>query len=224
MNRTIHCCWFGRKKTRLALACRASWERFASDWKIREWGEKDLAEMSLPRFAAAAAADRNWAVLSDWMRMRVLYDEGGVYLDCDVELVRQFEPPAGEWVAGEWTASGKVWMNPGSGIALEKGSPVAGRMLEAYASTEYDPKRKMMPWINEQLEKAGGGSLRVLPPNVFSPIDTNGKLHLSDETMAIHHYAMGCAGLGRKSLQWLSWHGFRWLVDLGVWVKRGLKS
>lgn len=88
----IHCCWFGGPKTKLALRCRASWEKYAPDWEIREF---QLPE-SLPTFVVEAVRRKKWAVVSDWARMRALYDFGGVYLDYDVELVRPFAPPAGE--------------------------------------------------------------------------------------------------------------------------------
>lgn len=209
----IHCCWFGGPKTKFAQKCRASWERFAPDWSIRDF---ELPS-ELPTFVSEALKAKKWAVVSDWARMRALYDEGGVYLDYDVELVRSFNPPDGEWVAGEWTVSGGVWMNPGSGIALEKGSAIAGHMLEAYENTSFDPAREMMPWINARLQDAG--KLRVLPPEVLSAIDFRGRLHVTESTLGIHHYALSWGGPKRKILQWLSWHGFRWLVDLGVWFK-----
>lgn len=148
--RIIHCCWFGGPKTKLALKCRASWEKFAPAWEIREF----VLPQEVPAFVSEALKAKKWAVVSDWARMQALYDDGGVYLDYDVELVRPFVPPEGEWVAGEWTASGGTWMNPGSGIALEKGSLIARQMLEAYAQTAFDPRREMMPWINDRLAEA----------------------------------------------------------------------
>ena len=212
----IHCCWFGGSKTKLARKCRASWEKFASDWEIREFS----LPQDVPSFVAAALAAKKWAVVSDWARMRALHDAGGVYLDYDVELVRPFNPPAGEWVAGEWTASGGVWMNPGSGIALEKDSPIARHMLDAYEKTVFDPKREMMPWINDRLKECVGG-LPVLAPEVLSAIDMKGCVHVTEATLGIHHYALSWGGPKRKILQWLSWHGFRWLVDLAAWLKHG---
>lgn len=211
----IHCCWFGGPKTKLARKCRASWERFAPEWEIREF----QLPSDLPKFTSDAVAAQKWAVVSDWARMRALYDDGGVYLDYDVELIRPFEPPAGEWVAGEWTASGGVWMNPGSGIALEKGSAVARHMLEAYDRTEYDQNREMMPWINARLKEAKGG-LRVLPPEVLSTIDMRGRLRVTEATLGIHHYALSWGTPGQKLLQWVSWHGGRGAIDLLLRIRR----
>lgn len=215
----IHCCWFGGAKTKLARKCRASWEKFAHDWEIREFA----LPQDVPAFVSGALKAKKWAVVSDWARMRALYDEGGVYLDYDVELVRPFVPPEGEWVAGEWTALGGTWMNPGSGIALEKGSPIARHMLEAYEKAVYDPQREMMPWINERLRECADG-LAVLAPEVLSAIDMKGQVHVTEATLGIHHYALSWGGPKRKILQWLSWHGCRGLIDALVRMKHALSS
>lgn len=210
----IHCCWFGGPKTALARRCRASWARFAPDWEIREFV---LPEELLPFVRAAVRAEK-WAVVSDWARMQALYDSGGVYFDYDVELVRPFAPPSGEWVAEEWISSGATWMNPGSGLALEKGSAVARYMLDVYARTDFDEKRDMMPWINRRLSEAG--PLRRLKPEVFSPIDLEGRLHITDETLGIHRYAMSGSSRLRRLARWVSWHGGRPLVEMLLGLRR----
>ena len=223
----VHCCWFGGPKTKLAEKCLASWRRFAPGWEIREWNEESVGGglceaggVDGRDFFEAAIAAKKWAMASDWLRMKVLHEEGGIYLDLDSELVAPIDRlPDGEWVAGEWTASGEVWMNPGGGIALEKGSAVARHMLDAYANLPFDPKREMMPWINARL---GEASLRVLDPEVMSPIGTDGKTRTTGRTVAIHWYAMSWATKRRKFARWLSWHGLRGVVDGLLRLRRGV--
>lgn len=211
----IHCFWAGGPKTKLARKCRASWERFAPEWEIREF----QLPSALPAFVREAVAARKWAMVSDWVRMRALHDEGGVYLDYDVELVAPIERlPAGEWVASEWKAGGGTWLNPGSGIALEKGSEIARHMLERYDRLAFDPKREMMAWINESLGGAEG--LAVLEPEVMSPIGTDGSLRRTEKTVGIHRYAMSDASAGRKLARWLSWHGLNGVVKLLLRLKK----
>ena len=77
---------------------------------------------------------------------KALYKEGGIYLDLDSELIAPIDRlPDGEWVAGEQTASGGVWMAAGAGLSLSKGSTAARYMLDAYAGLNFDSKRAMMP-------------------------------------------------------------------------------
>ena len=224
----IHCCWFGGPKTRLAEECLASWRKYAPGWTIREWDEAGIVglagEMRIPglEFFRAAVGAKKWAMASDWARMAVLFAQGGVYLDLDSEFVAPIDRlPAGEWVAGEWTANGGVWMNPGGGIALEAGSPVAKAMLDAYGKSPFDPMRKMMPWINERL---AGLNLRVLDPEVMSPIGMDGKCRATGRTVAVHRYAMSWASPKQRILQWLSWHGMRGVVDWALKVRKSWRG
>lgn len=216
----IHCFWAGGPKTKLAEKCLASWRKYAPGWEIREWDLKNLGvdgsgsctKDGIPSFVRKAVEARKWAMVSDWARMWALKECGGIYLDLDVELVKPIgKLPDGEWVAGEWTASGEVWMNPGSGIALEKDSPIARAMLERYDGLAFDPNREMMTWINESLRGLTG--LRVLHPETMSPIGVDGKMHRTEKTVGIHWYAMSWASPKQKILQWMSWHGMRPLID-----------
>lgn len=223
----IHCFWAQGPKTKLAEKCLASWRKYAPDWEIFEWNLENLGvgdscsctKDEIPSFVVKAIAARKWAMVSDYVRMRVLKEFGGIYLDLDVELVKPIgELPDGEWVAGEWTANGGTWMNPGSGIALVKDSPIARAMLERYDGLAFDPNREMMTWINESLRGLTG--LKVLDPEVMSPIGIDGKLHRTARTVGIHWYAMSWASPGRKIAKWLSWHGLRPLVDALLSLRR----
>lgn len=219
--RTIHCFWAGGAKTKLAERCLASWRKFAPDWKICEWNLSNIPDESmLPSFCVEAVRRCKWAMVSDWVRMWVLKEHGGLYLDFDVELVRPLdELPDGEWVAGEWTAKNDIWMNPGGGIALVPGSALSTEMLDRYERLKFDPQMEMMAWINENLKDIGG--LKVLDPEVMSPIDIEGRLRRTERTVGIHWYAMSWASPQRKLARWLSWHGMRWVVDGLLKVRDG---
>ena len=220
----IHCCWFGGPKTPLAERCQASWRDFAPDWTIREWNESAVERLAENagiaglEFFRNAIREKKWAMASDWARMAVLLAEGGLYLDLDSELVAPLDSlPSGEWTAGERTARGDVWMAAGAGLSLEKDSNVARHMLDAYKDLPFDPNREMMPWINERLSET---NLRVLDPDIMCPIGVDGRLRATDRTVGIHQYAMSWAGPKQRILKWLSWHGFRWLVDFALRIRR----
>lgn len=224
MPQTIHCCWFGGELSSLARRCLDSWQRYAPGWRVKRWDrwvENTLREdpAALPRFVVEAFNARKWAMVSDWTRMKALYEEGGLYVDFDVEFIAPLSNlPEGEWISGEWTAAGEVWMNPGGGICLRPKSPVAHAMLGEYENLVFSPKLKMMPWINSRLAVHAKG-IKVLPPEIMSPVGMDGRCRTSPATVAIHHYAMGWASPREKFLQWLSWHGMRWLVDFALRVR-----
>ena len=87
----IHYCWFGgNEKPALAKKCIASWKKFSPDWEIREWNESNFPIQRYP-YAAYCLANQKWAFLSDFVRLVVVAEHGGVYFDTDVELLRPLD-------------------------------------------------------------------------------------------------------------------------------------
>ncbi len=89
----IHYCWFGRNpKDKLILRCIKSWETYCPDWQIMEWNEDTYDLSKAPKYAKDALAAKKWAFVSDFVRLDVLKKMGGVYVDTDMELVRDISP------------------------------------------------------------------------------------------------------------------------------------
>lgn len=216
----LHCVWLAGPKSALVRRAQASWRTFLPRFEVREWKAAALSGESfcgwtIPPYVHAALAAKKWAFASDWMRFAALHADGGVYLDCDVELKRA--PTAEDWPEGEWVASetlidGSVRVNPGSGMALAKGSAVAAAMLDYYATAAFDETQTVGEILVRVLAEKGLAIAR-LPPEVMSPLGVDGRPRLSARTVAIHHYAMSWAGPRRRLAKWLSWHGMRFLVD-----------
>lgn len=88
----LHYVWLGSDD--LPPSARAyvdGWARACPGWQIRRWGAADLAGVEVG-FVREALAARKWAFASDWLRLHALAQEGGFYLDTDVELRRSLEP------------------------------------------------------------------------------------------------------------------------------------
>jgi len=214
----IHCCWLGgAAKDPLSAKCRASWERFAPDFEIREWIMRavEASGIAVPPFVREALARRKWAFAADWVRFLALYLEGGVYFDYDFELLAPVDDllAQGPFVAGQWMPDGSIGMEPAV-LSLEKGSAVAKAMLDHYASVDFDGNTTV-----GEIMKALGLHVRTLPPEVLSPIDVRGVCRRTSETRGIHHCAMGWARPARRIAKWLSWHGMRGAVDLWLRIR-----
>lgn len=82
----IHYCWFGKQtKPQLVSDCIASWKQHCPDFEFMEWHEEN-SDLSHP-FVASAYAQKKWAFVSDYVRLRVLSKYGGIYLDTDMMLL-----------------------------------------------------------------------------------------------------------------------------------------
>jgi len=229
--KVIHCVWIGGVKTGLVRPCRASWECFAPEFAIREWGlvravdgwrltvdGDDAGPVRLPDYVGASLAAKKWAFASDWLRFYVLEREGGVYFDYDLELVRALDDlPDGEWCAGEWVEKGARVQFSAAALALERGSITARRMLTAYETLAYGDGRTVGDIMN-----ALGLDVKLLPPAVFCPSDWQGRVTVTAETWGIHHYALSWISPRRRVARWLNWHGLGWLTDVLLKVRRTL--
>lgn len=88
----IHYCWFGRgEMPQMALDCIASWRKHMPDWEYMLWNEDNFDVGSVP-YAKEAYEARKFAFVSDVVRLHVLREYGGVYLDTDVMVLKSLEP------------------------------------------------------------------------------------------------------------------------------------
>lgn len=85
----IHYCWFGRgEKPKLAKKCIDSWKRHCPDYEIIEWNE-DNFDLDYNGYTRYCYDQEKWAFLSDYVRLVVVAEHGGVYFDTDVELLKR---------------------------------------------------------------------------------------------------------------------------------------
>ena len=71
--------------------CIESWKKHAPDFEILN-GMKIIVILMKIKYVEKAYEDKKWAFVSDYFRLKVLYEMGGVYLDTDMELMKPLEP------------------------------------------------------------------------------------------------------------------------------------
>lgn len=89
----IHYCWFGGRPLPDAMKkFIATWHRFCPDYEFIKWDESNFdINKSIP-FVREAYEHKKYAFVSDYVRLCALYNEGGIYIDTDVELVKSLDP------------------------------------------------------------------------------------------------------------------------------------
>lgn len=89
--KTIHYCWFGRcEMPELAQRCIASWHEYMPDWDYKLWNEVNF-DVNSVFYTKEAYETRKFAFVSDYVRLWALCQEGGLYLDTDVEVFKPFD-------------------------------------------------------------------------------------------------------------------------------------
>lgn len=90
--KTIHYCWFGGAKLpEIARQCIASWRTHCGDYSITEWNESNFDIAGAPLYVRQAHEARRWAFVSDYVRLSVLHEYGGIYMDTDLEVIRPID-------------------------------------------------------------------------------------------------------------------------------------
>lgn len=87
----IHYCWFGGKpKPADVKAYIESWHKYCPDYQIKEWNESNF-DPNENIYCKEAYEAKKWAFVTDYVRLKALYEEGGIYMDTDVEVVKPLD-------------------------------------------------------------------------------------------------------------------------------------
>lgn len=88
----IHYVWVGHNpKSKMIKKCIETWKKKLPDFEIIEWNE-DNFDMHENIYIEQAYAAKKWAFVSDYIRARVIYEYGGIYLDTDVRVIDDLTP------------------------------------------------------------------------------------------------------------------------------------
>lgn len=205
--KTIHYCWFGGKPLPAdVLKCIKTWKKYCPDYEIKRWDESNF-DVNCHPFMKAAYEAKAWAFVSDYARLKVVYENGGIYLDTDVELLRKtdFLLENQCYIGIQQPES---LCTTGLGFGAEKSSPVVQKMMECYDTIEFSDQAKntfACPWLNDRVIRSFGKvnddeithlpGVTVYPSKFFDPLSTgNTKNLLCDDTVSIHHYAATWSG------------------------------
>lgn len=200
----IHYCWFGRgEKPKLAVKCIESWKKFCPDYEIIEWNEDncDLEEIEFIKFAYE---NKKYAFVSDFIRLKKLYDHGGIYFDTDVEVIRRIDDLLKNEAFIGFENNENV--NTGQVVGAEKENKIIKAMLDEYFNiTNNDYKISFNPFgcpklntnallkngleLNGKYQELDG--ITVYPADYFNPLDSlTGKVNKTKNTYSIHWYSM----------------------------------
>ena len=89
--KVIHYCWFGGNPLpKSAKKCIDSWKKYCPDYKIIRWDESNF-DINCTPYCEKLYNEKRWAFLSDYARLKIIYENGGIYFDTDVELVKPLD-------------------------------------------------------------------------------------------------------------------------------------
>ncbi|WMX35612.1 glycosyltransferase [Aeromonas caviae] len=199
----IHYCWFGGAELpELAVRCMASWVKHCPDYEIIRWDESN-SDLESCQFVREAYTAKKWAFVSDYMRLKVVEEHGGIYLDIDVELLKPLDPFLEYQGFMGFEQAKPYCVNTGLGFGAVAHHPVILKLMQNYENTTFvkaDGSFDVMPCPKRDTKilKQFGllqnnkfqvvGDIKIHPFDVFCPISFSGVVNFTDDTTSIHHY------------------------------------
>ncbi|WP_051195113.1 glycosyltransferase family 32 protein [Pseudobutyrivibrio ruminis] len=198
----IHYCWFGGSPIpEKNLIWMQSWRKYCPDYEIIRWDESNY-DIRKAKYVSEAYDSKKWAFVSDYVRLDVVYNNGGLYFDVDVEIVKNFDDMLFQDAFVAFETPYRV--ATGLGFGGKKGNKVIGEMLDYYNNISFINDSGVMDLTpcpihqTRVLEKRGlikNGAYQILDGiTVFPEKMLTGKsastkrIMLTDYTKAIHHY------------------------------------
>ena len=134
--KVVHYCWFGRNpKPKLAEKCIKSWRKYCPDYEIIEWNEDNFDISACPLYVRQAYEVKKWAFVTDYVRLKVVFDQGGIYMDTDVELKKPLDPLLDH--QGYFGFEDGVHINTGLGFGAVKELPILQEIMDDYEGVSF---------------------------------------------------------------------------------------
>ncbi len=179
---------------------------FLIQGKIIQWDESNF-DCSQNLYAKQAMEQQKWAFITDYVRLKVVYEQGGIYLDTDVELLRPLDDLLRyEAFFGFEDNADKIEKEvaTGLGFGAQKNNAVVERMLRDYDDISFlredgtqdltpCPKRNTKALRSLGLLQDGSrqtvAGAEIFPCDYFCPMAyPSRKECLTENTYSIHHY------------------------------------
>lgn len=206
----IHYCWFGGNPLpEIAVKCINSWKKFFPDYEIKEWNEKNF-DLNCCNYVKEAYEAKKWAFVSDYARFWILYNEGGLYFDTDVEVIRDMSaiieqgPFMGCENLDNNTNKLGIGINPGLGIGAIPYDILYKEILDDYDKSNFIKEDGTYDYTTivdrttsilnkygfKQIQKIQKVlNINIYPKEYFCPMDyATGKIDITENTYSIHWY------------------------------------
>lgn len=201
----IHYIWLGGKPLdKISQNCIQSWKEHLSDYEICCWDdEKCFSIINGNTYAKEAYEKKKFAFVSDYLRLYVLYYQGGLYMDTDVKVLRNLDNFLHH---GAFTCFENKEMIPTALLGAEKGNGWIEKLLLDYENLHFLKEDGQCDFTTNVMRisaissKCGfipngkyqifDDNVHIYPKEYFCPLDTLDSKNncFTENTYAVHLY------------------------------------
>ena len=186
--RIIHYCWLsGERFPVLENRCIESWKKHLPDYEFVLWDRERIKEIH-STWIDSAIAEKKWAFAADFIRLYALYNYGGIYLDCDVEVLKPFDNLLNrQMFVGRESARPVI---EAAVMGSEAKMPWLKNSLDFYAGRSFDISKINTPEVAIPfILKDFVDEESVMDAKYFSPLNNlTGKCQITPNTYCVHHF------------------------------------
>ena len=208
----IHYCWLSEDTFPADVQYYLdSWKKNLPDYEFKLWNFSCF-DIESSQWVKEAFLFRKYAFAADYIRMYALYNFGGIYLDCDVEVLKSFDDMLDlpYFIGRERCKNVDEVAIEAAVMGFEKHNPLLKDILSYYENRHFiDRERRFdtrpLPsiileciqkkYILKEIESradfdSNNNVLSVFPFDYFSPKTWYDKdLQLTSNSYSIHHFA-----------------------------------
>lgn len=198
----IHYCWFGKgSKSEQVQKCIDSWKIHLPGYVIKEWNEQNF-DVNSVLYVKEAYTAKKYAFVSDYVRLYALYNEGGIYMDTDIEVIKNFDDLLinvsfigfedidciGSGVMG--AKKGEKWLYDNMEYYHNRHFRLAFGILDVTTNvriiTKYMQKKSLV--LNNKYQRIDS-QITIYPKDYFCPKSwKTQEICCTDNTYCIHHF------------------------------------
>ena len=203
--KVINYCWFGETPIPEQFKIWINgWKDKCPDYEIVRWDEKNY-DVSRSQFMIDAYNAKKWAFVADYARLDIIYRFGGIYLDTDVEIVKNIDDLLYQKAFAGCQQVPDERFALGLGFGAIKGLPIFKKMRDSYDNIQFrdythqeahqiklDPDiqtENMINWGWHYENKVMHfEDITIYPTPILNGL-IGDRLLVTDYTYSIHHYA-----------------------------------
>lgn len=195
----IHYCWFGDKMPSLLKENIKKWRKLCPDYEIIEWNELNY-DVCKNLYTSQAYSMKKWGYVPDYIRLDLIYQYGGIYLDTDIELIKR--PNELLYQDGFISFDSSLLVNLGAGFGAKPKNNVIKALRDYYDNVvfsypdgsfnklscmthSYNVLKKYGIMLNDSLQKIG--DINIYPMILSGTCTYTQQMRITEKTFFLHY-------------------------------------